>query len=75
MIPISFPKFVAIYLALFLAGVLILWFGYEMMRRREARRASRTRVFCRICGTRYTDSSSEDLLDCPVCGSRNKRSL
>jgi len=74
MISISFPWFVAIYLALFLAGVLVLWLGYEWMRRRQANQAARTRVFCRICGSRYTDTSSADLLDCPVCGSRNERS-
>ena len=74
MISISFPFFVAIYLALFLAGVLILWLGYEWIRRRQENRAARTRVFCRICASRYTDTSSADLIDCPVCGSRNERS-
>lgn len=74
MISISFPWFVAIYLALFLAGVFILWLGYEWMRRSQAYRDARTRVFCRICGSRYKDTSSSVLLDCPVCGSRNERS-
>jgi hypothetical protein len=74
MIPISFPGFVAIYLTLFLAGLLILWLGYEWSRRRQENRAARRRVFCRICGSRYTDTSSVDLIDCPVCGSRNERS-
>ena len=73
MISISFPWFVAIYLALFLAGVLILWLGYEWMRRRQADQVARTRVFCRICGSRYTDTSPAELIDCPVCGSRNER--
>jgi rRNA maturation endonuclease Nob1 len=73
MISISFPWFVALYLALFLAGALILWLGYELMRSDQAKRAARSRVLCRICGSRYTDSSSADLLDCPVCGSRNER--
>jgi len=73
MIPVSFPWFVAVYLALFLAGVLALWFGYEIMRKRQAARAQRSRVFCRICGSRYTDTSAEELIDCPVCGSRNER--
>lgn len=74
MISISFPLFVAIYLAMFLAGVLILWLGYEWVRRHQAKRTARTHVFCRICGSRYTDKSSLDVLDCPVCGSRNERS-
>lgn len=75
MISISFPGFVAIYLSLFLAGVLVLWLGYELMRRHRMKQASRTRLFCRICGSRYTDNSTAELVDCPVCGSRNERSL
>lgn len=74
MISISFPLFVAIYLAMFLAGVLILWLGYEWVRRRQAKRTARNHVFCRICGSRYTDKSFLDVLDCPVCGSWNERS-
>ena len=74
MISISFPLFVAIYLAMFLAGVLILWLGYEWVRRCQAKRTARNHVFCRICGSRYTDKSTFDVLDCPVCGSRNERS-
>lgn len=75
MIPVSFNWFVTVYLALFLSGVLILWTGYELLRRQQARRSARNRVFCRICGSRYTDSSPKDLLDCPVCGSRNERGV
>jgi DNA-directed RNA polymerase subunit RPC12/RpoP len=32
-------------------------------------------VFCRICGSRYTDISPAELLHCPSCGSLNERSL
>lgn len=74
MIPVSFPWFVAVYLTLFLAGVLILWIGYEIMRKKLEDRSARARIFCRICGSRYTDTSSAELIDCPVCGSRNERS-
>lgn len=74
MIPITLPWFVCLYLAFFLAGILILWIGYELLRKRHADSIARDRVRCRICGSRYTDTSSTDLLDCPVCGSRNERS-
>jgi hypothetical protein len=74
MIPITLPWFVCLYLAFFLAGILILWIGYELLRKRHANGIARDRVFCRICGSRYTDTSTADLLDCPVCGSRNERS-
>lgn len=74
MIALPLPWFVFFYLALFLAGILILWAGYELVRRRQTSLAARTRIFCRICGSRYLDTTDADLLDCPVCGSRNERS-
>jgi hypothetical protein len=74
MIPITLTWFVFLYLSLFLAGIIILWTGYEMMRKRHASAIARDRIFCRICGSRYTDTSTAPLLDCPVCGSRNERS-
>ena len=73
MISITLSWFVCLYLALFLAGILILWIGYEMMRKRHANAIARDRVFCKICGSRYTDTSTADLLTCPVCGSLNER--
>lgn len=74
MIPITLSWFVCFYLALFLAGVLILWIGYEIVRKRHANTLARNRVFCRICGSRYNDISSADILHCPVCESLNERS-
>ncbi len=73
MIPITLSWFVCLYLALFLAGILILWIGYEMIRKRHSNAIARDRIFCRICGSRYTDISKSDLLHCPVCGSLNER--
>lgn len=74
MIPITLPWFVCLYLAVFLAGMLILWIGYEMIRKRKANEITRSRVFCRICGSRYTETSTADLVTCPSCGSLNERS-
>jgi len=74
MIPVTLSWFVCIDLALFLAGILILWIGYEMICKLQANAIERDRVFCRICGSRYTDISDKDLLNCPVCGSLNERS-
>ena len=73
MISITLSWFVCFYLALFLAGVLILWIGYEIVRKRHANILARNRVFCRICGSRYNDISSADILHCPVCDSLNER--
>jgi rRNA maturation endonuclease Nob1 len=75
MIPISFSWFMVLYLGLFLAGVLVLWLGYEWMRRREAKDREWSRIFCRICGSRYTDTTSAEVLECPACGSRNERAI
>lgn len=74
MIQVTLSWFVCLYLALFLAGVLVLWIGYEVIRKRRADSIAQDRVFCRICGTRYADTSAAELLDCPVCGSKNQRS-
>jgi len=74
MIPITLSWFVCLYLAVFLAGILILWIGYEILQKRHANAIKRDRIFCRICGSRYTDISSETLLRCPVCSSLNERS-
>lgn len=73
MISITLSWFVCFYLALFLAGVLILWIGYEIVRKRHADILSRNRIFCRICGSRYNDMSTSDILRCPVCDSLNER--
>ena len=74
MIPITLSWFVFLYLALSLSGMLILWIGYELVRKRHANAIARDRVFCRICGSRYTDTTAADLLHCPVCNSLNERS-
>lgn len=74
MIPITLSWFVCLYLAVFLAGILILWIGYEIIRKRKANEMRRQRLFCRICGSRYTALSPDDVLTCPACGSFNERS-
>jgi rRNA maturation endonuclease Nob1 len=73
MIPVTFSWFVCIDLAVFLAGILILWVGYETICKRRANSVRRDHVFCRICGSRYTDISGKEVLRCPVCGSLNER--
>lgn len=72
MIPVPFSWFVFLYLAVFLAGILILWVGYGWKCARASRRAARSMVLCRICGSRY--APAEALSECPACGSRNERS-
>lgn len=75
MIPVSFSWFVAAYLAIFLAGVLLLWALYEMACTSEERRATRNCLLCRVCGSRYRNESREEFPDCPVCGRKNERNV
>jgi RNA polymerase subunit RPABC4/transcription elongation factor Spt4 len=73
MIPITLSWFVCLYLALFLAGILLLWIGYEVIRKHHDKLMARDRIFCRVCGSRYTDTTTQDLVHCPVCQSLNER--
>jgi len=75
MIALPLGWFVFLYLALFLAGILFLWIGYEIVRARDSRRSGRDRVFCRICGSRFTVSQQTSLPECPACGSRINRAF
>ncbi|HLB33931.1 MAG: hypothetical protein A3F67_10185 [Verrucomicrobia bacterium RIFCSPHIGHO2_12_FULL_41_10] len=69
MIQLTLAWFVFIYLALFLAGVLLLWIGYEMLRKRLSSSISHQTIFCRICGMKLVDLNTSTLLRCPKCGS------
>jgi DNA-directed RNA polymerase subunit RPC12/RpoP len=72
MIQLTLAWFVFIYLTVFLAGILIFWIGYEMLRKRLSSTASHHSVHCRICGMKLAISSSTELVSCPSCGSLNE---
>lgn len=75
MIPLPLGWFVFVYLALFLAGILFLWIGYELVRKHDARRAAARILLCRICGSRFPDPPGTPYPGCPACGNRIERSL
>ena len=72
MIHLTLAWFVFIYLAIFLAGILILWIGYEMLRKHLSSTAAAQYFSCRICGASLTDSQNNIILKCPSCGSLNE---
>jgi len=72
MIQLTLAWFVFIYLTVFLAGILILWIGYEMLQKRLYFQASQRLIHCRICGASLLTSSSNELLSCHSCGSLNE---
>lgn len=74
MITLPLPWFVCLYLAFFLTGVLILWIGYEILRKRRDSEIARQRFFCRTCASRYIDLSGSEVTACPACGALNERS-
>ena len=73
MIPITLSWFVCLYLGVFLVGMILLWTGYEVIRRRSDGISNQELVHCRICDSRYSDISTAELPQCPACGSLNER--
>jgi hypothetical protein len=73
MIHLTLVWFVFIYLVIFLAGILVLWVGYEMLQKYISLTAASQNFFCRICGASLTDSRDDAVLKCPSCGSLNER--
>lgn len=75
MIQLTLAWFVFIYLAVFLAGILFFWVGYEMLRKRLSSEDSRQSTYCRICGAVLAVSSTsttDSLVHCPQCGNLNE---
>lgn len=75
MIQLTLAWFVFIYLAVFLAGILFLWIGYEMLRKKLSSEDFSQFIYCRICGASLTASlasTPDSLLCCPQCGSLNE---
>ena len=48
MIPITLSWFVCLYLGVFLIGMILLWMGYEVIRRRSEGISNQELVHCRI---------------------------
>ncbi|MFI0347934.1 MAG: hypothetical protein ACH346_04055 [Chthoniobacterales bacterium] len=73
MFQLTLTWFIFIYLAVFLAGILILWIGYEMLRKHLSSTVSHHTIYCRICGTKVINDNNSSFLTCLTCGSLNER--
>ena len=73
MIRVSLTTLVFIYLAVFLNSVFFIWFRWNWLRARRARRSLRHRLRCTICAFSVEDASATPLPRCPRCGSLNER--
>ncbi len=73
MIALSLAWAIAIYLALFLGAIAVVWVVYSFDQRRREARLVRRRVRCHICMCEFEDPAATALVRCPVCDSLNER--
>ncbi len=59
-------------LFIFLAGILLVWVGYEIARRRRVALRHRHWICCRVCSFHFKADPREELPVCPQCGAANE---
>ena len=72
MIRMPLPWLVFTALAIFLAGILLVWIGYEIAKRRREALRRRDWICCRMCSFHFKADPAEALPACPQCGGRNE---
>ena len=72
MIRMQLPWLVFTALFIFLAGILIVWVGYEIVRRRRVAERHRHWICCRACSFHFKADPADNLPLCPQCGARNE---
>ncbi len=72
MIRMQLPWLVFTALFIFLAGILIVWVGYEIARRRQVAKRHRHWICCRACSFHFKAEPADPLPLCPQCGARNE---
>jgi uncharacterized paraquat-inducible protein A len=72
MIRMQLPWLVFTALFIFLAGILIVWIGYEIARRRRVTERHRHWIRCAVCSFHFKANPTEKLPICPQCGSSNE---
>lgn len=73
MIRMPLPWLVFTALVIFLAGIVLVWIGYEIARRWQEARRRRHSIACRVCSFHFKADPAEELPVCPQCGARNER--
>ena len=59
-------------LFIFLAGILLVWVGYEIARRRRHAARHLHWIRCRVCAFHFKADPKEELPTCPQCGAGNE---
>lgn len=72
MIQLTLPWLVFMALFVFLAGILLAWIGYELLRRRTEKQKLLSWTRCHVCAFTYKDDSAHPPTRCPQCGSLNE---
>ncbi len=72
MIRMPLPWLVFTALVIFLAGIVIVWIGYEIARRHREVKRRRDWIACRLCSFHFKAEPAEPLPECPQCRARNE---
>ena len=72
MIRMPLPWLVFVALGIFLAGIIVVWIGYEIARRNLEAKRRRHWICCRVCSFHFKANPGEPLPVCPQCGSQNE---
>lgn len=71
MIRLTLPWLAFTALSICLLGVIVVWIGYEIARRRREARALGHWTACRICSYKFRTVGLGELPRCPQCGAPN----
>jgi len=72
MIRMQLPWLVFTALFIFLAGILIVWIGYEIAHRCRVAERHRHWIRCRVCSFHFQADPADKLPTCPQCGAQNE---
>jgi hypothetical protein len=73
MIEMPLPWLVFSALLIFLAGIFLVWIGYELFKRSQERQRHQNWIRCRLCAFRFQGEVDKDLQICPQCGASNDK--
>jgi len=73
MINIDFSLAVALYIFLFVIGVLVTWLFSKRQKDKDLSLDPKFIWFCSICAHTYINTKEELITTCPRCGSYNKK--
>jgi uncharacterized paraquat-inducible protein A len=66
------PWLVFTALFIFLSGILLVWVGYEIARRRKVAQTHQHWICCHLCSFHFKADPADSLPRCPQCGGLNE---